>query len=151
MSDEVRPDSEFTPQPVSIEPPSFSGVFFPKARQFAVSGGTFTHITNNPQIRPVVPADFRRIPLGDIDLRRETRVDYKCGIVPFASERWVVRRIYSARINRRRPDMTVALYNAEELYGVTSASGIHAAVFHDDFLHRYRDSHSIIVQASTGQ
>ncbi|KAF8193834.1 hypothetical protein K438DRAFT_1969136 [Mycena galopus ATCC 62051] len=131
----------------------FSGAFFPKARNFVLSGGTFTSITNN-YVNAAIPTDFRTIPLGDIDLQREIRVDYESGVLDFNTHtRRVVRRLYSAKVDRRKPDMTVALYQGDDaekdwrqdvstysrlrhpnflqLYGITSASGIHAAIFHD--------------------
>ncbi|KAJ7443429.1 hypothetical protein FB451DRAFT_1376692, partial [Mycena latifolia] len=114
------------------------------------------------------PTDFRMIPLGDLDLRNEIRLDsgvlYHCWN-PTRS----VRRLYSARIHGSKAPMSVALYqgeNAEEewrqdvsrysylrhpnilqLFGTASSCGIHAAIFQDELilakqiLKKYSDSH----------
>ncbi|KAJ7101828.1 hypothetical protein C8R43DRAFT_1047694 [Mycena crocata] len=57
------------------------------------------------------------IPLGDIDLRREIRLDSKYGTVGRQRGRGSACRMYSAKLDGRRSDMTVILYrgtNAEE-------------------------------------
>ncbi|KAJ7216938.1 hypothetical protein C8J57DRAFT_1598824 [Mycena rebaudengoi] len=139
----------------------YAGAFFPLSRDFAVAGGVFTsnatHIYNAPSS---FPADFRRIPLGDIDLQREIRLDAQSGVVHRIGERGSVRRMHSAKIDGRSSNMTVALYqgdNAEEewrqaisrhsrlrhpnffqIFAAASSSGIHAIVAHDDLI-RFRD------------
>lgn len=62
-------------------------------------------------------ADFRRIPLGDIDLKNEIRLNSESGVVDLKGSRGSVRRMYSARVDGPTSDMTVALYqgNAEEV------------------------------------
>jgi hypothetical protein len=55
--------------------------------------------------------DFRKIPLGDIDLRTEITLDEESGLVRRQRGRASVRRMYSARI--KALDMTVALYEGE--------------------------------------
>jgi hypothetical protein len=60
--------------------------------------------------------DFRVIPLGDIDLQHEIRMD--AAIVERPRERRCIRRVYSAKLEGRSSGMTVALYqgnNAEEV------------------------------------
>ncbi|KAJ7716407.1 hypothetical protein B0H14DRAFT_3012889 [Mycena olivaceomarginata] len=131
----------------------YSGAFFPSAQHFVVAGGNFTSNVINPP--PTVPDNFRRIPLGDVDLRHEIQLEKwsvvrrQHGGAPF----W---RIYSAHIEGRRSDMTVAVYqgpNAEEnwkseiqkysgirhpnflqLYGAVSSSGLYAMIFHDELV-----------------
>ncbi|KAJ6619611.1 hypothetical protein B0H10DRAFT_2216674 [Mycena sp. CBHHK59/15] len=61
----------------NTEPAPSSGAFFPEAQNFVISGGHFTnHITNNvTSSSPTIPADFRKVPLGDLDLLHEIRLD----------------------------------------------------------------------------
>ncbi|KAJ6474273.1 hypothetical protein C8R45DRAFT_385093 [Mycena sanguinolenta] len=114
------------------------------------------------------PSDFLRIPLGNIDLRSEIRVNPARRVVWRHRERKCVRRMYSARVVGHTEPLTVALYqghSAEEewkrhlarhsrlrhphilqIYASASSSGIHATIFHDDlvlfseFLDSFRDS-----------
>ncbi|KAJ7111860.1 hypothetical protein C8R44DRAFT_254419 [Mycena epipterygia] len=168
MDDEPHSNAEFTGIHDPVSAP-YAGAFFPSSQHFVVAGGVFkSKVTNNIHYAsPTLPSDFRRIPLGDINLQREIRLDGS-GVVERSHERAYVRRIYSAKIEGRKSNMTVALYqgdSAEEewletiskyswlrhpnfvqLYGVASTLGIHAAVFHDDlipiqhFLDLYRHS-----------
>ncbi|KAJ7928330.1 hypothetical protein B0H13DRAFT_1968361 [Mycena leptocephala] len=150
----------------------FTGAFFPQAQRFVVVGGKFKSITNINHAAPRVPADFRRIPMGDVDLRSEICVDGDSGMV----QRWHPGqpvRMYAARIHGSKSKMTVAMYedqDAEEewrqdmlryssmrhpnfvqLFGAASASGMHAAIFHDELiparqlLKKYRGSHFSMV------
>ncbi|KAJ7927849.1 hypothetical protein B0H13DRAFT_1860897 [Mycena leptocephala] len=57
--------------------------------------------------------DFRMIPLGDIDLQYEIRVNKDTGVVDRLPERQGVRRIYSARVDGRKSRVTVAMYQGE--------------------------------------
>ncbi|KAJ7063840.1 hypothetical protein C8F01DRAFT_1250107 [Mycena amicta] len=157
----------------------YSGSFFHSSNQVSVTGGMFTSaqsVTNHFQHGPSVgvpQADFRKIPLGDINLQRELRVDDRSVSVYRRREHGCVHRVYSARVEGRKGDMTVAIFqgkNAEEqwsqtvlehsslrhpnvvqLYGVSSSSGIHATVYHDElipfehFLNRYRHSHFLLL------
>ncbi|KAJ7120210.1 hypothetical protein C8R44DRAFT_877658 [Mycena epipterygia] len=146
--------------------PRYAGAFFPKARNFTIAGGNFTNVIN---CAPTVPSDFRTIPLGDLDLRNEIRLE-NGGVVTRQYGRGTARRIYSARIDGKQSDMTVAVYegkNAEEtwkcelakysglrhpnimqLYGAVNSGGLYAMIFHDDlvsferFMDEYR--HSVI-------
>ncbi|KAF7364453.1 hypothetical protein MSAN_01106400 [Mycena sanguinolenta] len=121
------------------------------------------------------PSDFLRIPLGNLDLRSEIRVDAASGAVWRHREQkgTSVRRMYSARVVGHSEPMTVALYqghNAEEewkrdltrysglrhphilqIYASASSSGMHAVVFHDDLIpyRQFVDSfrHSVILKA----
>jgi hypothetical protein len=65
--------------------------------------------------------DFRMIPLGDIDLQHEIRLNKVEGsaVVGRRRERASVRRVYSARIDGRNTPTTVAMYQgpgAEEVH-----------------------------------
>ncbi|KAJ6452771.1 hypothetical protein C8R45DRAFT_1193456, partial [Mycena sanguinolenta] len=55
-------------------------------------------------------ADFRTIPLGDIDLQCEIRLDVRLNVVDRWRERTCVQRIYTTKIEGRTSDMTVAMY-----------------------------------------
>ncbi|KAJ6620020.1 hypothetical protein B0H10DRAFT_2216312 [Mycena sp. CBHHK59/15] len=114
--------SEFTSEEDLTEPDdspnSDSGAFFPHARHFVISGGHFTsNMKNVTSPAPAEPSDFRMIPLGDLDLRKEIRMEQDSGVVNRRRAVNFARRMYSARLNRLSSDMTVALYqgqNAEE-------------------------------------
>ncbi|KAJ6575635.1 hypothetical protein DFH09DRAFT_377500 [Mycena vulgaris] len=93
------------------------------------------------------------IPLGDIDLRREIKLNWRTGVVE--RQRRCIRNVYSARICGLS-DMTVALYQGAgseeewlediskvswlrhpsfvQIYGAASSGGIHAAIFHGDLI-----------------
>ncbi|KAJ7872591.1 hypothetical protein B0H13DRAFT_2059226 [Mycena leptocephala] len=108
------------------DPTRQTGAFFPGAQHFVVTGGQFTSNITHPT--PTVPSDFRRIPLGDVDLRNEIRLD-ECGVAQRRDGRTPVRRVYSAHIEGRQSDVTVAVYegeNAEENWKreVTKYSGL---------------------------
>jgi hypothetical protein len=62
------------------------------------------------------------IPLGDIDLRHEIQVDRNTGVVGRQRERVCVRRVYSAKVEGRKSNFTVAMYQgngAEEVYWIS--------------------------------
>ncbi|KAJ6580626.1 hypothetical protein B0H19DRAFT_483050 [Mycena capillaripes] len=169
MDDQLHSDDEFTSGETTNTTGSacYTGGIFPGSQHFTVAGGTFTSITKNYTTAPTVPSDFRMIPLGDIDLQREIRVDNHAGIVNRHSKRARV-RVYSAKLNGQRSNMTVAMYkgnNAEEewqqniarymsirhpnilqIFAVASSRNMHATVFHGDliplqhFLDLYRHS-----------
>ncbi|KAF7337011.1 hypothetical protein MVEN_02137700 [Mycena venus] len=108
------------------------------------------------------PSDLRRIPLGDIDLQHEIRLDNDSGVVS-------LRRVHSAKIDRGRSIVTVAIYQGDgakrewreaitkymsvrhpniiQICGTARSGDIHATIFHDDliplqqFLNLYRHSH----------
>ncbi|KAJ7876934.1 hypothetical protein B0H14DRAFT_3130337, partial [Mycena olivaceomarginata] len=155
---EEKPDSAF-----------YGDAIFSGSQDFTVAGGTFTHITNNYHPPLIVPADFRMIPLGDIDLQREIHLNDRSGIVDHQHGRRCARRVYSAKIEGRTSTVTVAMYegdgaekewrancakyiavrhpNIAQLWGVASAKKMHATIFHDDltpfhqFLDPYQHSH----------
>ncbi|KAJ7486313.1 hypothetical protein B0H11DRAFT_2230770 [Mycena galericulata] len=133
---------------------SHPGAFFPSSQNFVVAGGNFTSITHNTN-SPLPPPDYLIIAMGDIDLMKEIRLHEDSGVAS-RKRAGQVRRIYSARVNGGKANMTVSLYegkNAEkqwredieeyisfrhpnflQLYGISSSHGIHAAVFHDDLI-----------------
>ncbi|KAJ6484698.1 hypothetical protein C8R45DRAFT_290416 [Mycena sanguinolenta] len=113
-----------------------SGDFFPKSKQFTIAGGVFTsNVTNNFPQSPGTPSDFRMIPLGDIDLQREIRLDVGLGVLDRRRERACIRRVYSAKVEGKTSEMTVTTYQgdtAEEEWtqGVSILSSLryHAAL-----------------------
>ncbi|KAJ7442953.1 hypothetical protein B0H11DRAFT_2204353 [Mycena galericulata] len=166
------PDSQPPPEPEMQSPDTgtaqYAGAFFPHSERLLISGGVFTsNIINITQGTPPLPLDFRMIPMGDIYLR------HRVGIVTRWTGRNCARRLYSARIEGKQTDMTVAMYqgdNAEQewredisrylslrhpnflqLYGVASSAGIHAIILHDelipaeDFKRLYEHLHSLMV------
>ncbi|KAF7340606.1 hypothetical protein MSAN_02132100 [Mycena sanguinolenta] len=168
MNAQFDPDPEFT-HSATCDPqsPSVSGIFS-RSRNFTVTGKNFTNIINNYPTVPGVPSDFRMITMGDIDLRHEIRVD-STGV----GKQERVRRIYSARVEGRKENLTVAIYqgdDAEEkwrqdvarymsmchpniiqIWGVANSNHIHATLFNDDliplshFLDQHRYSHFLTV------
>ncbi|KAJ6512395.1 hypothetical protein C8R45DRAFT_1152015, partial [Mycena sanguinolenta] len=144
------------------ESASYGGAIFSGSQHFTVAGGTFTNITKNYSTAPPVPRDFQTIPLGDIDLQREIRLNDDTRVIS-------VRKLHSAQIRREKPNTTVVVYqgdgseqewrrdikkyvtvrhpNIVQLYGTATCGTIHAAVFNDDliplqqFVDVYRHSH----------
>ncbi|KAJ7927344.1 hypothetical protein B0H13DRAFT_2312744 [Mycena leptocephala] len=165
------------------------GGIFSGSHHFTVAGGTFNNVTKNYTSGPTVPSgnsfffsprlatrlnvctDFRMIPLGDIDLQHEFRLNKAEGsvVVDHRRERTSVRRVYSARIDGRNAPMTVAMYqgpgaeelcsgggrtlrnkyrfghhpNVVQMFGAASSGGVHATFFHDDLIpyHHFLDLH----------
>ncbi|KAF7337136.1 hypothetical protein MVEN_02151600 [Mycena venus] len=67
---------------------------------------------------PAAPSDFRRIPLGDIDLLREIHVDYDSGVVDRHARVQVRRRVHSARVEGR--SVTAVVYQGNGADEVSS-------------------------------
>ncbi|KAJ6534559.1 hypothetical protein B0H10DRAFT_2145775, partial [Mycena sp. CBHHK59/15] len=133
-----------------------TGAFFPHAQNFVIIGGQFKSISNVHQASPSITSDFRIIRLGDLDIRKEIQLDSKSGAMRRRHGRASVRRVYSARIPDYNSSMTVAVYQGEsadeewrqdilqyawlrhpnlvQLYGISSSSGIRAAIFHDELI-----------------
>ncbi|KAJ7906399.1 hypothetical protein B0H13DRAFT_2506341 [Mycena leptocephala] len=84
---------------------SYGSAIFSRSHHFTVAGGTFNNnfnnVTNNYTGAPVVPPDFRMIPMGDIDLLEEIHLNNETGVV------------YSAKIDGRKSGVTVALYQGD--------------------------------------
>ncbi|KAF7377002.1 hypothetical protein MSAN_00118100 [Mycena sanguinolenta] len=114
MNDESHPNPEFT-HSATCDPgstPHASGMFS-HSQQFTVMGGTFTNITKNYTAAPSLPSDFPMIPMGDIDLRHQIRVDERSGIINYQPRgRACVRRVHSAKaiVAGRKLRATVAMY-----------------------------------------
>ncbi|KAJ6566315.1 hypothetical protein B0H19DRAFT_1257561 [Mycena capillaripes] len=93
---------------------------FSGAQNLAVTGHTLINTTNNYTTAATVPSDIRMVPLWDIDLQHEIRLDDSTGVVNRHSTQLNIRRIYSAKIGGQ--STTVAMYQgrgAEELcYGL---------------------------------
>ncbi|KAF7340628.1 hypothetical protein MSAN_02134700 [Mycena sanguinolenta] len=128
MDDHSQPEPEFThlsagdPESSSAASRHASGMFS-HSQKFTVTGGTFSNITNNSYTTtPSLPSDFRMIPLADIDLRHEIRLDNSMGAAySRPRERARVRRLYSAKVEGRKSTLTVAMYqgdDAEQVRGI---------------------------------
>ncbi|KAJ7809029.1 hypothetical protein B0H13DRAFT_1928141, partial [Mycena leptocephala] len=116
MDEEPRTHAESASDATKDNPGSslYGGAFFSGAQHFTVAGGTFKNITKNYTSIPVVPSDFRMIPMGDIDLLEEICLDNEAGIVGcHHPERTRVRRMYSAKIDGRKSSVTVAMYQGD--------------------------------------
>ncbi|KAJ6462886.1 hypothetical protein C8R45DRAFT_524257, partial [Mycena sanguinolenta] len=98
------------------------------------------------------------IPMGDIDLRRQIRVNEYTGVAYSYPQRACVRRMHSAkaRIDGQKSRVTVAMYqgddaeeewrqdiakhmslrhpNIVQICGAASSNGIHATLFNDDLI-----------------
>ncbi|KAF7352157.1 hypothetical protein MVEN_01178900 [Mycena venus] len=157
---ELEPELIASSSTDSVVPPTYAGSFFPHATGFVINGGVFTsNVTNKnvhtlPQGRLAGQLAFRTIPLGDINLLKEIRLDSQFGHVSRQRRRSGVRRLYAAELEGRR--MTVAMYqgygveqewqqhvakyasirhpNIMQLYGLVSTDQLHAMVFHDDLI-----------------
>ncbi|KAF8142409.1 hypothetical protein K438DRAFT_2030104, partial [Mycena galopus ATCC 62051] len=140
----------------SPTPAEYTGAFFTHAQHFVVAGGSFNSTTNIHHVATPEPSDYRRIPLGDLNLIKEMNPGGAPGFVRRRKLRASVRRIYSARIHGSTSTMTVVLYQGEDaeekwrketsryaglrhpyllqLYGIVNTGVIHAAVVHDDLI-----------------
>ncbi|KAJ6462926.1 hypothetical protein C8R45DRAFT_1220423 [Mycena sanguinolenta] len=176
MDEQRNGNSEFTHSSTyDPESPSPASGMFSHSQQFTVTGGTFTNVTKNYTAAPSLPSDFRMIPIGDIDLRHQIRVDECTGVAYSQRQRACVRRVHSgrARIDGRSSKVTVVMYqgndaeeewrrdiakymslrhpNIVQICGAASSNGIHAAIFNDDLiplqeiLDRHRSSPTLTV------
>ncbi|KAJ7044392.1 hypothetical protein C8F04DRAFT_1250350 [Mycena alexandri] len=130
---------------------------FAGSQHFAVAGGTFNNTTNNYVTAPALPpSHLRMIPMGDIDLQKELTVNKESWVLGCRRERTCVRRVYSAVINGRNSNVTVAVYqgdgaeehweqdaevymsvrhpNVIQIWAGASYGNIHATVFHGDLV-----------------
>ncbi|KAJ7041112.1 hypothetical protein C8F04DRAFT_169961 [Mycena alexandri] len=118
MDDAPCFDSQFTWDTTTDDSQSapYAGAFFPNSKNFVVAGGRFTSNTthiHHATILPILPSDFRMIPLGDIDLQKEIHLNEISGTVSRQRAAGTVRRLYSAKIEGKNSNMTVALYQGE--------------------------------------
>ncbi|KAF7377123.1 hypothetical protein MSAN_00131300 [Mycena sanguinolenta] len=141
----------------SSETLSHDSGMFSRSRHFTVTGQNLTNITNHNYTPPTLRSDFRMIPMGDIDLRQEIRVDecISTGMVNLRCKRSCARRVHSsrARITGSESNVTVAVYqgkDAEEAWrqdiakyihpniiqicAAASSNGIHAMLFNDELI-----------------
>ncbi|KAF8152118.1 hypothetical protein K438DRAFT_377380 [Mycena galopus ATCC 62051] len=103
-----------------------AGAFFPHARHFSISGGTYTsHVTQvSPTVRHGQPLsynsfigahlkirDFRMIPLGDLDLLHEIHLEDRTGMI---TRRPSTRKLYHVRLDGRVSTMTAVVYQGEK-------------------------------------
>ncbi|KAJ7227978.1 hypothetical protein B0H12DRAFT_1148214 [Mycena haematopus] len=166
MDDQPHVNAEFTHSTTyTAGSTSHGSGMFSHSRDFTVTGQNFINITNNKYTTPSTPSDFRMIPMGDIDLRHEIRVDKRTGAVNYDRHQARVRRMYSARVQGRKSALTVAMYqgngaeeewrhdiakymamrhpNIIQITGAASSGGIHATMFNDDLvpLSQFLDHH----------
>ncbi|KAJ7036938.1 hypothetical protein C8F04DRAFT_457417 [Mycena alexandri] len=153
MNTETYPDDGYTSALGPDEFTSSGGGMFAGSQYFTVGGGTFNNTTNNYVAAPAAPpADFRMIPIGDIDLQKELTVNKESWVLGRRRKHNCARRVYSAKIDGRNSNVTVAVYQgdgAEEDWGQdtemymsvrhpniiqicagASYGNIHATVFH---------------------
>ncbi|KAF7337096.1 hypothetical protein MVEN_02147200 [Mycena venus] len=152
MDSDSHAENEFASNSTAVNPQSacsYGSAIFSGSHHFTVAGGTFTSVTKNYTTAPTVPSDFRMIPLGDIDLQHEIRVDKKSDVVNRQRERHSVRRVYSAKIEGHKSSVTVAMYQGDDaeqewrqdvakyihpnilqICGAASSDNIHATLFH---------------------
>ncbi|KAJ7318368.1 hypothetical protein DFH08DRAFT_399081 [Mycena albidolilacea] len=167
MDRDTHVDAAMAANPATDDSESVSreGGFFAGSKHFTIAGGTFNSIIKKYPY-PTTP-DFRRIPLGDIDLQHEIHLDNTFGVVDRQRGRTRdVRRVYSAKTAGR--NVTVAMYqgntaekewrrdiakymavrhpNIVQLCGAATSGDVHATIFHDelipleDFIAPYRQS-----------
>ncbi|KAJ7104879.1 hypothetical protein C8R44DRAFT_886905 [Mycena epipterygia] len=137
-------------------PSSSSGAFITNCQNFTIAD---SHFTNVIHCAPAILSDFRTIPLGDLDLRNEIRLD-DSGVAGRHHGVRRVRRMYTARIEGKQSGMTAAIYEGEhaeesfaktwrhelskysgfrhpnfvQLYGTVNSGGLYATIFHDDLV-----------------
>ncbi|KAJ7706580.1 hypothetical protein B0H16DRAFT_1901600 [Mycena metata] len=151
-------DDEYTP-PSSPDDPiytSFGGGMFAGSQYFTISGGTFSNHVNHHYPPPAEVPKFRTIPMGDIDLQQELMVNEESGNIDRRRERHCVRRVYSAKIDSRNTDLTVAIYegdgakeawqqhikmymslrhpNIVQMYGTAGSDAMYATIFDGDLI-----------------
>ncbi|KAJ6612604.1 hypothetical protein B0H10DRAFT_2436888 [Mycena sp. CBHHK59/15] len=150
-------EPEFTSESTLNEPASadqYTGAFFPGAQSFVIVDGKFKSVTNINYPAPTASPDFRNIPLGDLDLFCEIRLD---GGTYLVNHHRGSRRIYPSKVYGIKSNKTVAIYqgkNADEewkrdisrysrfrhhnlvqVFGIVNAEcGLHAAVFNDELI-----------------
>ncbi|KAJ6532516.1 hypothetical protein B0H19DRAFT_1272783 [Mycena capillaripes] len=143
-----------------------TSAFFPNSKDFVVTGGTFTNIN---QVTPSTPSDFRVIPIGDLNLLKEIKHASGSLVVRRRKGQASTKKMYTARIPGFQSAMTAAVFQGQgaeeqwraeisryadirhpnllQLYGIASARGLHAAVYHDDLIphgdipEKYRGAH----------
>ncbi|KAF7340602.1 hypothetical protein MSAN_02131700 [Mycena sanguinolenta] len=106
MDGQSHPNTEFFHSTgCESEYPSVNGMFS-HSQKFAVTGKTFTAITNN-YAAPGIPS-------AGIDLLHKIRLDNSTAAVDHRHKQARVRRLYSAKIEGRKSTLTVAMYRGNE-------------------------------------
>ncbi|KAJ6524192.1 hypothetical protein B0H19DRAFT_1276637 [Mycena capillaripes] len=173
MDEEPRTDSESACDSTfeRCAPAVYSSGMFSGSQNLTVATQTLTNITNHYNCSPTVFPDFRQIPIGDIYLVEEIKLELLPRTVRRPHERGSVRRVYSARVapDGLQSNMTVAMYQGEgaeeewrreiaryscvrhpnfvQLFGITTSANIYAAIFYGDlipfqhFLNLHQHSH----------
>ncbi|KAJ7079674.1 hypothetical protein C8R44DRAFT_895630 [Mycena epipterygia] len=136
--------SQAIPIITASDSPSSTCAFITNSRNFTIAGAQFTNVVN---CVATVPSDFRTIPLGDLDLRNEIRLE-ESGLSDMTAA------VYQGENAEQTWKHEIAKYsglrhpNIVQLYGTVSSGGLYAAIFHDDlvpveqFMDEYR--HSVI-------
>ncbi|KAF7340653.1 hypothetical protein MSAN_02137300 [Mycena sanguinolenta] len=154
MDDQPHPSPKFMHSPTcDPEIPSHASGMFSHSQQFTVTGGTFTNITKNYAAARDLPLDFRMIPMGDIDLRDQIRVDDHRAVAIDGQKSRVTVAIYQGNDAEEEWRNDLAKYtsmrhpNIMQICGAASSNGIRATLFNDNLiplqevLDRHRDSH----------
>ncbi|KAJ7676432.1 hypothetical protein B0H17DRAFT_124182 [Mycena rosella] len=143
---EIPPEA--TPYHASPSHNQLRSGWFSNAHNLNISGGRFVkHIHHAAAVET---PEFRMIPVGDLDLRRE--IQGNSGVV----DRRQGRRVHAVRIHGSTSKMTAAIYSGEnaeknwreavsryanfrhpnlvQLFGTGRSSKIHAAIFYDELI-----------------
>ncbi|KAF8193568.1 hypothetical protein K438DRAFT_1828872, partial [Mycena galopus ATCC 62051] len=79
---------------------------------YEITAKSFIGQVTNYNAAPTVWKDFRMIPLADINLRHEIRVDGDTGLVTHRPS-GRARRLYSAKVAGQESSVTVAVYQGK--------------------------------------
>ncbi|KAF8215563.1 hypothetical protein K438DRAFT_2007919 [Mycena galopus ATCC 62051] len=147
-------ESRLSSDAMQTQPETHAGAFFPRSHDFVVSGGNFTSVYNH-LVAPGPSADFRTIPLGDLDLQNEIngpgtvsrrhgtdarRKMYSVKIWQSSSDRMTSAAMYTGKDAEQNWERDLAVYsgirhpNFLQVHGLVNAHGIYATVFHDDLM-----------------
>jgi hypothetical protein len=149
----------FSRQPLAVSDSTqcrYAGAFFPKAKQFIVTGGKFKSITHIHQAAPSAPPgrlgihllnqetypgwkDFPIIPLGHVNLLHRIAVNSGSAVLHHGHGRTSVRRMYSAEIQGCKSKMAVALYQGDGAEEVC----FRLCLVHFSFIALHRDGERI--------
>ncbi|KAJ7711174.1 hypothetical protein B0H16DRAFT_637266 [Mycena metata] len=162
MDTDTCSDDEHTP-PSSPEDPIYTsfggGCLLAPSISLSVGARSTTTTTTTPRTIIIrrqsdLQVYFRMISMGDIDLQQELTVNEKSGIIDrrLGRERRGVRRVYSAKIDGRNTDLTVAMYEGDgaqedwrrdvkmymslrhpniiQMYGTARSETMYATIFH---------------------
>ncbi|KAJ7762193.1 hypothetical protein B0H16DRAFT_529191 [Mycena metata] len=147
--DEIQVNS---PQVEAALVPRASAMFH-SAHNFNISGGEFTHSVNvitKPTRKSSEFKDFRKVRLGDLDLREEKQLGKIVGSVSRK------RRVYAARVHGCKRPMTAAVYEGADVeeqwleevrkyeglrlptlvqvYGIVKSRQFYATIYEDDLI-----------------